>query len=321
MKLKKEYLILVAVLVALILYLVLHRSNRTFYQLPELSALSGKQISKLEITKSGNAIVLNKKDDVWHIEPYGYLADSGKVENMIHVIEQLELTALVSESKNYIRYDLTNEKNIHVKAWLGKTLSREFDIGKAAPTFKHTFVKLADDPNVYHASGDFRRKFDRTVDDLRDKSVLSFAQNTIREIKLTHEKNTIALNQKETVETPPEKKDPADNTTESSKTEIVWKDSKDKIVDASTVDSLLSFLNQLECEKYMNDVKKENLNNPTYSIVLKGEKEYSLLIFSKKDENAKNYPAISSQNDNPFFLSDTQVDSIKSKFDNFLKLK
>ena len=138
MKLKKEYFILAAILVALILYLALHRSNKTHYQLPELSEVSGKLISKLEIITAGNSIIFNKKDTTWNIEPKGFRADSTKVKNILNVIEKLKLTALVSESKNYVRYDLRNDKNIHVKVWQGKTLLREFDIGKAAPTFKHT---------------------------------------------------------------------------------------------------------------------------------------------------------------------------------------
>ena len=81
MKLKKEYFILTAILIALILYLTLHRSNRTHYQLPELSTVSGKLISKLEITASGNSIIFNRKDNTWTIEPKGYRADSTKVKN------------------------------------------------------------------------------------------------------------------------------------------------------------------------------------------------------------------------------------------------
>jgi hypothetical protein len=83
MKLKKEYFILAAILVALILYLALHRSNRTNYQLPELSEVSGKHISKLEITTAGNSIIFNKKDNTWHIEPKGYRVDSTKVKNIL----------------------------------------------------------------------------------------------------------------------------------------------------------------------------------------------------------------------------------------------
>jgi len=322
MKLKKEYFILTAILVALVLYLALHQSNRTHYQLPKLSEISGKHISKLEITTKSGSIVFNKKDNTWHIGPKGYRADSTKVKHILNIVENLKLTALVSESKDYVRYDLDNNKDIRVKAWQGNTLLREFDIGKPAPTFKHTFVKLPDDPNVYHARGDFRRNFDHPVEDFRDKSVLSFAQNGIQEITLTHEKKTISLSRKEIPETLAKKKDASTaKASNASKTKTVWEDTKGHEVASSKISSLLSFLNSLECETFLDDLKKEEFKNPIYSVTLKGEKEYSLLVFANKDKNAKNYSAISSDNESPFSLSDMQVDTIKSKIDEILNVK
>lgn len=319
MKIKKEYFILVGVMAALILYLVLHRSNRTHYKLPDITAVSGKQISKLEIGKADKAVVLNKKDNTWYIEPKGYPADSDKVKNMLDVIEKLTLTALVSESKNYVRYDLTSDKKITVKAWYGKTLSRKFDIGKAANTYQHTFVRLATDSNVYHARGDFRRKFDQTVDELRDKTVLSYTQKDIREITLSHEKKTITLTQNQVSEQGGKKKDKQDTTSEKPETKIVWQNAEGKKMDNAKVNSLLSFLDRLECETYITDEKKDDLKNPAYALTLKGDKAYSLSVFAKKDKDAKMYPAISSGNDYPFLLSESQMESIKSKIEDILE--
>ncbi len=321
MKLKKEYFILAGVMVALILYLVLHRSNRTHYKLPDIASVSGKQISKLEIGKPGKTIVLNKKDNTWHIGPKAYPADSEKVKNMLDVIEKLTLTALVSESKNYVRYDLANDKKITVKAWQGKTLSREFDIGKAANTYQHTFVRLATDPNVYHARGNFRQKFDPTVDELRDKTVLAYTQKDIREITLTHDKKTMTLSQKQVSEQEDKKKDKQDTISEKPETKIVWQDAEGKKIDNAKVNRLLSFLNRLECETYTTDEKKEDLKNPTHALTLKGKKEYGLSVFAKTDKDEKNYPAISSENDYPFLLSDSQVNSIKSKIEDIMEIK
>jgi hypothetical protein len=321
MKLKKEYVILTAILVALILYLSLRRSNRTNYQLPALPAVPEKQISKLEITTAGKSIVLDKKDDAWSIEPKGYPADSEKVKDMLNIIGNLKLTALVSESKNYVRYDLGKDKKIHVKAWNGTTLARDFDIGKTAPTFQHTFVKLAGDPNVYHAREDFRRKFDQSVDDLRDKTVMSFAQNSIQAITLAHDKKTASFYRKEIPETSPGKKEPAAKTAKAPKTKTVWEDAKGVNASPSQISRLLSFLNHLECEKYIEGSKKEDFKNPIFTVSLKGEKDYSLSIFSNKDKKAENYAAVSSENNYPFFLSASQLDGIKSKVDDLLKIK
>jgi Domain of unknown function (DUF4340) len=325
MKLKKEYFILTGILVVLILYLSLHQSNRTHYQLPELSEVSGKHISKFEITKAGDSIVFNKKDNTWLIAPKGYRADSTKINQILNVIEKLKLTALVSKSKDYVRYDLGADKNIQVKAWQDNALLREFDIGKTAPTFKHTFVKLPEDPNVYYARGDFRRNFDRSADDFRDKKVLSYTQNTIREIRLGHDKKTVTLSRKEISETLPEKKgEPvakAIKEAKAAKTKTVWQDTNGHETAPSKINSLLSFINSLECERYLDDLKKEDLKQPLYTIIFKGEKEYSLTVFSKKDKDLTTYSAISSENESVFSLSDTQVDTIKSKLDEILEVK
>ena len=137
MKFKKEYLILILIIAALSTYLLIRSSDRTRYQLPELGGLKQSDINKIEISKSGNSLILEKRDNQWYIEPAGYLADKTKVKAMLNVFESLALTALVSESKDYNRYDLNAEKRITVKAWQQGTLKRNFDIGKAAPSFRH----------------------------------------------------------------------------------------------------------------------------------------------------------------------------------------
>ena len=321
MKLKKEYLILTAVMVALILYLALHRSNRTHYTLPKISSIPGKHISKIEFKKAAGTVVLNKKDNIWNIGPKEYPADSDKIEDILNVIENLKVTALVSESKNYVRYDLNPDKKIHVRAWQGESLIREFDIGKAAATYQHTFVKLAKDPNVYHARGDFRQKFDPTVEDLRDRTVLSFVQKDLREIKIARNKKTVALDLKQVVEANGKKKDAAAKTGKSSEPQTAWVDTNGKKMDAVKVGRLLGFLNRLECEAYIDDSKKDVFKDPVYAVTLQGPREHSLSIFAKENKDEKTYPAVSSENDYPFLLSDTQIDSLKANIDEIKKVK
>lgn len=325
MKLKKEYLILTVVMIALIAYLAFHRSNRANYKLPKLSTINAKHISKLEITKAGKSIILKKKDDTWYIEPKGYPADSEKVKNMLDVIDKLKLTALVSQSKNYVRYDLNADKKIHVKAWQGKSLDREFDIGKEAATFKHTFVRLANDPNVYHARGDFKRKFDRTADDLRDKTVLSYVQKDIRVIKIKRQKDIVTLSRKKVAAEAEEKKNKSEKsavkTAKSSEIKTVWENADGKKVETVKIGRLLGFLNHLTCENYINNAKKADFKDPIYTVTLKDAQEYLLSIFAKKNKTDKNYPAVSSENDYPFALSDSQVNSIKSRLDEIIKVK
>ena len=61
MKFKKEYIILVLIIIALSAYLYTRSSDRTLYQLPDIPTVNEKDLTKLEITKGKTSIVLQKK--------------------------------------------------------------------------------------------------------------------------------------------------------------------------------------------------------------------------------------------------------------------
>jgi hypothetical protein len=319
MKIKKEYLILLTVILALALYLMLRNPDRTHYQLPDVPDIGKADISKIEISKPDTTIVLDKKDDTWHIAPEGYPANMDRVRNMLEILKGLTVTALVSESRNFSRYDLGDDKKITVKAWTGDTLVREFELGKAATSYQHTFVKLAGDDRIYHAQGNFRGKFDQTLDNLRDKTVLSFDQGEIQEIHITKGGEVIAfalsqLPVEATAGEGVEGKRP-----ESQKTGRVWKTSSGAEGDETQLNRLLSSLSKLQCEAYIEGKKKEDFANPICQVQLKGSKEYTLSIFKKTDKDAKTYPAVSSENDYPFLLPERQANNLMKKPDELLK--
>jgi hypothetical protein len=319
MKMKKEYLILAAVIIGLSIYLFARKTDRALYELPQLPEISGKKISKIEISGPEGTAVLNRADEDWSIGPQEYPAAKNKVQQMIDTIEGLKLTALISEAKDYIRYELSDDKKISVKAWAGDSLSREFEVGKAASSFRHTFVKLAGDPKVYHARDNFRNKFDQSVNDLRDKSVLSFAVNDIQEFSLAKGSESLTFGRKEAS---PEKKSESETTEKSQppkKDEKVWQTADGRKADQAKLDRLLSTLAQLNCEEYIDDRKKEDFSEPVFTIQAKGTQEYSLSIFAKLKEDADNYPAISSQSEYVFLLEGWKADSLMPKFDEIVE--
>jgi len=310
MKVKKEYIILAIVIIALAVYLAMRTSDRTQYELPDIPLLISKEISKLQITRDKGIIVLNKKDDKWYIAPEEYLADGSKVKDMLSAIENLTVTALVSESKNYILYDLNGEKRINVKAWQGENLKRDVDLGKTASSFRHTFVKMAGDERVYHARGNFRNNFDFKVDDLRDKLVLALSAVDIQQIQVAGDQQSLTLN-----------KTPVsvvvEGTQTEKKTEVtpaanqpVWQSADGRPVDETVVQQILTAASKLRCEKYITDRRKDEFTSPLYTLQLNGAQEYSLSIFAKTAEEDTNYPAVSSGSDYAFLLSDSQVDRI-----------
>jgi len=307
MKIKKEYIILAALILALSLYLLLRKTDRTHYELPRLSAVPKADVSKIEIAKKDAAIVLDRRNGNWNIGQQGYPADTAKVKNMLDIIENLTLTAMVSESKDYSRYQLDDDHKITVKAYIGEKLTREFDVGKAAPSYRHTFVRLKGNELVYHARENFRNAFDLAVDDLRDKQVLAFDKEEIQEIRLI--KNGRSLTCTRSAAPATEDQEPAVEGSPT-KEEVSWQSAEGERCDEKKLNRLLAVLSNLHCEKYIDAKEKDALTDPMYRIELKGTQNYSLSIFAKHDVDERSYPATTSENNYPFLLPEGRAKSI-----------
>jgi hypothetical protein len=310
MKLKKEYIILLLIIIALSVYLFTRNTDRTHYQLPEPAGLESGNITKIEISKEGGTIILKKRDNQWYLEPQGYLADTNKVNSMLSVFETLSLAALVSESKDYQRYDLHPAKRITAKAWQKDALVRNLDIGKAASSFRHTFVKLGDDSRVFQATDNFRSKFEQTQDDLRDRGVLSFKAGDIQTIQITKDQASVELVRHEVPIEPAASQTDKPDAPPPAAAKFEWQDRSGKKVDDQNLNRLLTTLGSLKCARYIDDRKKESFSKPIYVVTLKGAQEHQLDIFAKLEKDAENYPAVSSGSDYPFLLSDNQVQQI-----------
>ena len=315
MKVKKEYIILAVLIVALSLYLVFHKRDRTLYELPVLQEVPVAEITKIEISKpDGTTIALEKTDDRWLIAPEAYPAEAGKMSVVLESLGNLTLTALVSESKSYERYGLSKEEKIGVKAWAGEGLKRDFEVGKAASSFQHTFVKIAGDPRVFHARENLKSRFDQTVDGLRDKTVFRLEPPEIQSIEISDGKKTVNLARKPI---PVEVGQTREKESPSNQEQELWESAEGK-VDESKVTQILSALSNLKCRSYLYDKKKSDFTEPVYALKLKGIEEHTLAFFAK-DEKNNDYPAVSSQSDSPFVISEHQANRIMPPLDQVLK--
>jgi len=310
MKIKKEYIILVLIIIALSVYLYMRSADRTLYELPQLPQVNEKELTKLEITKGKTAIVLNKKDDQWFIAPAEYPTAANKVEDMLKALKNLDLTALVSESQNYNRYELDEGQKINVKAFQGDSLKLDIDVGKTASSFRHTFVRPSGDERVFHARGNLKNVFDVTVDSLRNKTVLSFKPDDIQQFNIDKAQQSLAFTR---TQVPVEVKSAdAEKSTAAAPAapQQVWRAATGQPVNEPAINQLLNALAGLRCEKFIDDRKKEDFNSPLFTIALKGAQDYQLSIFPKAAENDPNFPAVSSGSDYPFELSTSQADRI-----------
>jgi len=299
---KKEYLILVALILILGAYLLFYKGNKNNYVLPEIAKIDISKITQLVVTKNKEPIKFMKKEKSWVVTNKEYLADSSAVENMLDTLKNLKLSALVSLKQDLRRYELDDENQIQVKAMNGQKLIFEFTMGKTAPSFNHTFVRMAADKNVYHANGSFRSFFDKTVEDFRDKKVMEFKETSINQLIM--EKDGIS-------KTLVSKKDKAEK-------DITWHADDGTSVDKEAVSTLLSAVSFLKCEKYLSDPAKNKLEKekPLCKIHLKNKKSMDLTLF--KIDTQDTLMGISSMNEHAFALSQFTGKEIVSTIETLL---
>ena len=324
MKSKKEYIILAAVIAALAAYLVFHETDQTHYELPVLSDLPAADTAYIKVTNGQDTVELKKKDDRWQIFPEGYPADDGKAKAMADAIQTLTLTAMVSETESYPRYELDSENRIRVAAGpSADKIVRTFDIGKTAPSNRHTFVKLADDPRVYHARDSFRNKFDQTKDALRDKTVLKVDRNQVQQVTIT-DKDGNAVLQMAQVPAPAEdaapdggkngeKEGDAAAPAETLVPEMIWQDADGNPVTEANINNFFNNVSNLKAQSYIDGKTKADFTDPLYTITMTGAQTWTLSVYEKLADDDDTYPAVSSENDYPFMLPDYKMDNMVKK--------
>ncbi len=309
MKLKKEYLVLGALIVALSVYLAVRGRDRTHYQLPRLPEIATDQIAGIDIQGPDGHVEIKKEGDRWLLLPGAYPADGDTVRRMLEDIGGLKLTALVAESKSYSRYDLDEKRRISVQARSADDRPlRKFEVGKVAPSFSHTFVKISGDDRVFHAPGNLRDVFGRKPADFRDKTVLAFNRSAIREIRIVKaEQETVFSRRPKSGET---KSDDA-AAGQKAVPEDQWQVAGAGVPDGARVQRFLATLDKLKCDGYLKGRKKSDFKRPVFEVRLKDDQgEYRLALFSAEQTESDNIPGVSSQNDYVFYLEKWQADRI-----------
>ncbi len=308
MKIKKEIAILFFIIVVLLFYIYSEKGEKTHYQLPDIETVNTEDISKISISGKDSNIILIKGGDGWLIAPQNYPADETTVNNLVRTISELKLTALVSESKNYSIYELDKDNSIEVESYAGDEISRKISIGKPASSYRHTFVMLGDDHRVYHAEGNMKNEFNKTVSDLRDKLVMKFSDE-IAEVIMQKGGNQLTVLRG----TPTAFVDVTDKDSKAGVEDVTrWIAADGSPVKAEEIDGIISSLSNFQCDEFIEDREKDDFKSPLFTLTLKGINAYTISLFEKEDNQ---YPGISSESEYPFFISEWKAKNIMKEFD------
>ncbi len=313
MKGKKEIYIHFFVMAVLVFYIKYEKGDKITYKLPDIDTVETEDVTKLTISRNNSETLFLKEDNKWFISPQKYPADPSAMDKMLGHISGLTLTALASESRSYAMYELGDDKKVEVKAYKGDTILRAISIGKPASSHKHTFIMLDNDHRVYHADGNIRTDFSRTVPELRDKKVMAVQDDIIEmrfqmgDKELTVVKATapvsVDVNAKKAVEEP---------VNDGPK----WTTSDNRRVKDGDVDSIIGSLTDYRCDEFIEGKTKDDFTSPVYTATFKGVKEYSISFYEKQDEK---YPAVTTESEYPFLVSEWKAKKIMKELDSLIE--
>jgi hypothetical protein len=302
MRLRHKVLILAALIAALSVYLL--RRGDEPARLPAPAPVAASEITRIEIARDQETLTLTRADDAWRIAPPGVAADRKLVGQMLEALAGLRLSAVVAETPSDALYELDAARRIRVRAWAGERPVRDLSIGKIAPSFRHTFVRLEGDARVFHAVDAFRDRFARTLEDMRDKTVLAFAPGEIAELTIGRGGRTIAL-----------KRAPA----AAEGAPPAWQGADGKAVDPAAVEELLRRLSALACDRFLAEAGAADLRDPVLTVALAGAKTHRLELFAPlPGSEEKSAPGRSSGAAEPFLLADHQAAPLFQKADEIL---
>jgi len=159
---------------------------------PKLISVDPKQIDDIVLSKSGSdPIELAKLADSWTIaKPSAMPADQDAVSMLTGTLATLNADRLIDEHPASLNeFGLTSppvEIDVTVKG--GKTT--KLLLGGDTPAGTGTYAKLESDPKVYTIPTYTKASFDKTVNDLRDKRLLTFNQDKLTAVAVTGKGST-----------------------------------------------------------------------------------------------------------------------------------
>ena len=185
-----EYIILIVIIVILAFGYAWQRGNarKNADSLPPVPVFTAQDLTRIDIkTPETELKMARNADGQWVLEPEGYPVEERLSSIMAEGLANFKLTAVISESADdYARYELNDAKKVSVTAYAGDAKVLDMDLGAAvAGNYRHNYVKMAGDPNVYHGRGNLRTFFDTNAFELRQKQVFRFDPAVIDKIALT----------------------------------------------------------------------------------------------------------------------------------------
>jgi Domain of unknown function (DUF4340) len=143
-------------------------------------------------------IALKKSGNEWRItEPIDAPADATTVKNLVNAIAECEVKRDIKDASTDLSTYGLDKPFVTVTVKVGDKDLPVFMVGKTTPVGFSTYVQRADDKKIQLASSAFRSGMDKKVKDLRDKTIIDFADTDVHQVDLSGDGGQLQLVQKD----------------------------------------------------------------------------------------------------------------------------
>jgi hypothetical protein len=160
---------------------------------PKILSLKEDDISRIDLKKKGaDEIVLAKNNGTWQITaPKSLGADQTTVSSMLSTLSSLNSDRLIEDKAgNLSQYGLADaplEADVTEK----DNKTQKLLLGDRTPSENAVYAKLEGDPRVFTVATYEKNNIDKSVNDLRDKRLITANQDKISKVELLAKKQDI----------------------------------------------------------------------------------------------------------------------------------
>ncbi len=143
---------------------------------------------QIVIEKSDGDLTIVNENGKWFINNEKYEAVESSIDSMIDYakdIKALDRVASLSNEASVTKYEFDQANAIKVTMSKGGKELRTFTLGKDASTGIQCYAAINGSKDIYLIDGDYRNIFDKTVDQVRSKTVYSVESVDISSVSLT----------------------------------------------------------------------------------------------------------------------------------------
>ncbi|MCU1291660.1 MAG: hypothetical protein JWP08_510 [Bryobacterales bacterium] len=162
---------------------------------PKLADVPQAKVKQVEIAKKGGPrITLDSKNGRWSITtPDQYPADQEAVTTLLSSVSPLNADTVVDENPKDVEQFGLKDPPLIVTLHQTDGKTDQFFIGGDVPANSLVYLRLGSKPAVYAVASTFKTSVDKSVNDLRDKRLLTFDTNKLTSVEVGSSKGDVVL--------------------------------------------------------------------------------------------------------------------------------